>query len=392
MQPDDPNTQTSDATDWFGQILKAAFAQKASDIHIEPGQNNVTIRFRVDGSLITYQTLPIASLNMLVSRIKVLSELDITNHQAPQDGHTQFSFENRMYSLRVSTIPSQYGETTVLRILNREMMMGNIKTMGFDQLQLTILEQILKSPNGLLITTGPTGSGKSTLMYALLNELNKSDRSIITVEDPVEYTMQQITQSQINERTGLGYSVLLKSILRQDPDILMIGEIRDKETLQTTMQAALSGVFVLSTFHSFDIPALVVRLIEMGITRSVIAQSIRCVISTRLLRKICSNCITAHTPTELEQRYIGPNLGNITFKKGAGCEACGKTGYKGRIGIFEIVPFNFDLKSVIIENRPISSYYESMAKSNVRTLRQTGIQRAVEGTTTIDEVITKVGF
>ncbi len=378
--------------DWFIDILKAALEQKASDIHIEPGQTNVTIRFRLDGALHTYKTLPLDSINMIASRIKILSELDITNHKLPQDGHIQFNQGEKIYSMRVSTMPTQYGETLVLRVLNRESMLGNIRTMGFEKTQLELLEQILLSPNGLLLTTGPTGSGKSTLIYALLSELDTPTRNIITVEDPVEYNMPHITQSQINERVGLDYNTLLRSILRQDPDIIMIGEIRDKETLQTTMQAALSGVFVLSSFHAFDIPALVVRLTELGITRSVIAQSIRSVISTRLLRKNCTSCLIQYTPGALEQRFLGPGFPNVAFRKGKGCELCRGTGYLGRIGIFEIVPFTYDLKSLIIDNKPVASYYEFIAKSGFMTLKQAGIKKAIDGITTIDEVMRKIGF
>jgi type II secretory ATPase GspE/PulE/Tfp pilus assembly ATPase PilB-like protein len=389
MQNDIPKNEEGD---WFIKILKSAFSQKASDIHIEPGQDNVSIRFRIDGALNTYETLPIDSINMLVSRIKVLAELDITNHKLPQDGHIQFTHEDKKFSLRISTMPTQYGETIVLRILNRETMLESIQTMGFEKLQIELLEQILLSPNGLLLTTGPTGSGKSTLLYTLLNKLDTPDRNIVTVEDPVEYNVPHITQSQINERIGLDYNILLRSILRQDPDIIMVGEIRDKETLLMTMQAALSGVFVLSSFHAFDIPALVVRLTELGITRSVIAQSIRSVISTRLLRKNCTACLTQHNLTELELRFLGPNYNNIIFKKSKGCETCRGTGYLGRTGVFEIVPFNYDLKSLIIDNKPLSSYYELMSRGNIRSLKQVGIQKAVEGITTIDEVIRKIGF
>lgn len=388
---------TSDVTlkggeDWLETILEAALTQNASDIHIEPRENNLLIRFRVDGSLKLFENLPFEIHDIIVSRLKVLAELDITNRRFPQDGHIQFPLKDKVYSLRISTIPTELGETLVLRILNREEMLKKIEVTGLDNEQVELITQLMLSANGLILTTGPAGSGKSSLMYSFLNILNTLERNIVTVEDPVELNMPHINQSQVNEKVGLGYTVLLRSILRQDPDVIMIGEIRDKETLQITMQAALSGALVLSTFHSFDVPALVVRLTDFGVTRSVVAQAIRGVISTRLLRKICTSCSQPAELTATERKFLGNAYSGYQFKRGAGCELCGKTGYSGRIGVHEIVPFDYEIKSFIIDNNPLLSFYELIYKKKVKSLKYVAIQRAVDGITTVDEVIRKIGF
>ena len=388
MQPD---VSLQGNGDWFDRILESAITQKASDIHIEPTEENISVRFRIDGSLKLFEELPLGTHDVIVSRVKVLSELDITNHRFPQDGHIQFRFGLQTYSMRISTTPTQFGETIVIRILNREDMLTNIEAIGFDNIQLEIIKQLIQTPNGLILATGPTSSGKSSLIYSLLNILNTKDRNLVTVEDPVELNMKHINQSQVNEKIGLDYIVLLRSILRKDPDIIMVGEIRDKETLQITIQAALSGVLVLSTFHSFDVPSLVTRLTELGITRSVTAQSIRCVISTRLLRKICISCTQIYVPTEIETKFLGNDYKGYPFKKGKGCNLCSGTGYLGRMGVFEIVPFNYEIKSFIIDNQPLLSFYELLNKK-VGSLKHSAIQKAVDGKTTIEEVIRKIGF
>lgn len=378
--------------DWFERILEAALTQNASDVHIEPRENNLLIRFRIDGSLKLYENLPIEIHDVIVSRTKVLADLDITNKRFPQEGHVQFPLNDKVYSLRISAIPTELGETLVLRVLNREEMLKKIDALGLDVEQIELITQLMHSANGLILTTGPAGSGKSSLIYSLLNLLNTLERNIVTVEDPVELNMPHINQSQVNEKVGLGYTVLLRSILRQDPDVIMVGEIRDKETLQITMQAALSGALVLSTFHSFDVPALVVRLTDFGVTRSVVAQAIRGVISTRLLRKICTSCSQPAELSATERKFLGNSYNNIQFKKGVGCEKCGETGYSGRIGVHEIVPFDYEIKSFIIDNIPLSSFYELIYRKKVKSLKYMAIQRAVDGITTVDEVIRKIGF
>ena len=374
------------------QILQAAIDKRASDIHFEPVDTNFNVRFRVDGTLSIFEQLPIEAYETIGSRIKILAKLDITNHRFPQDGHMEFHSKNMVHDVRVSTIPTQFGETIVLRIFSGSELLLNIDSHGFEPEQLALIKSLILSPHGLLLTTGPTGSGKTSLLYAILHALDKPERSIVTIEDPIEFIMPSIRQTQVNESINLTYATILRSLLRQDPDVAMIGEIRDTDALLLTIQAAMTGILVLSTFHAFDVPALIVRFMEMGVGRSVVAQAINAVISTRLLRKICPSCIDSYQPTPLELELLGKNFPNMQFKKGKGCNNCHNSGYMGRIDIYEIVHFDNEIKLHIIDNKSTASFYELLASKNVQSLKAVALKKAGQGLTTLEEVIRVVGF
>ncbi len=304
----------------------------------------------------------------------------------------EFHSKNMVHDVRVSTIPTQFGETIVLRIFSGSELLLNIDSHGFEPEQLALIKSLILSPHGLLLTTGPTGSGKTSLLYAILHALDKPERSIVTIEDPIEFIMPSIRQTQVNESINLTYATILRSLLRQDPDVAMIGEIRDTDALLLTIQAAMTGILVLSTFHAFDVPALIVRFMEMGVGRSVVAQAINAVISTRLLRKICPSCIDSYQPTPLELELLGKNFPNMQFKKGKGCNNCHNSGYMGRIDIYEIVHFDNEIKLHIIDNKSTASFYELLASKNVQSLKAVALKKAGQGLTTLEEVIRVVGF
>lgn len=368
-------------------ILHNAIQSRASDIHLDSERDGFLIRYRIDGILHVIDTLSKQFQDEIISRIKVLAEMDITEHRIPQDGH--IGWEN--YNFRVSIFPSIHGEAIVLRLLKEESALLQLEELGSDEEQLEVLKLLIHRPYGIILITGPSNSGKTTLLYAILNALNKPSNNIITVEDPVELQMGGIRQAQINEHIGLTFSKVMRAILRQDPDVIMLGEIRDDDTLHMAAQAALSGRLVFSTFHTFDVPALVLRLVEMGIPKSIIGHTLLGVVSRRLIRIICSSCKEPHTLTALERGVVGDKGGSYSFQQGKGCSACFKTGYSGRIGIFEIVPFDDEIQAHILENKPISGLGELINKKGIKTLRDSAIEKAQQGITTVEEVMRVIG-
>ena len=402
MPTDDPPIKQSDAeameqdTGVLGFILLNAVKNRVSDIHIDPKPDSITVRFRIDGLLYLFQNFQRNSQEDLVSRIKVMAKLDVAERRLPQDGHFTFVHDDKNYNFRVSTVPTSYGEAAVLRILNREETFKELEDIGLDRDQLLSVQKMISSPSGMILTTGPTGSGKTTLLYSILHKLNQPTKNLTTIEDPIELQIPSIRQTQINETIGLDFARVLRSSLRQDPDVIMIGEIRDKETAQMAVQAALSGILVLSTFHTFDIPALVGRLSEMDITSSIVAQSIKGVISTRLARTLCPHCKVKHRLTQEEEillkEYPIPKEAQDNFMEGKGCDKCNRMGFLGRTGIFEVVYFDEDIKSAIISRKPPSEIYDLLRTKMFKSLKYCAIEKVYLGMTTFAEVIRTVGL
>lgn len=388
---------SEESNDWLDKIIIGAIEERASDIHFEPERDTFNVRFRVDGLLHVSESLNKYSQENIISKIKVLSSMNITERRLPQDGHFEFNYKGRTYNIRVSTLPGLYGETLVLRILNREDILINLESLGLLPDQLDLINKLIAGSFGLVVVTGPTGSGKTNLLYSIINTLNKPEKKIITLEDPVEYQMSNIRQTQINESTGLSYSRVMRSILRQDPDIVMLGEIRDVDTAQMAVMASLAGVFIFSSFHTFDVPALVTRFQEFDISNSIIAQAVRGVISTRLVRTICSLCKQPYEPSEFDKiatyaKNIQERLNRqVNFQKGRGCQKCNGKGYLGRTGIFEIVYFDEEIQASIIEHKPASFIREIIKKKSNRSIRDSAAEKIAQGITTVEEVIRVLG-
>lgn len=385
---DNLSTFGSDAG-WVENLLSAAIQQRASDIHIEPGREEFDVRIRVDGQLRLIQSLDKSTHEPLISRIKVLSQMDIAEHRAPQDGHFEFTSNQKLFSVRVSTIPTIHGEAAVLRLHVREGESLNLEQLGLDKGQLEVVQKLLSQPSGMVLSTGPNNSGKTTLLYSCLQVLNRPTANIITVEDPVELYLKGVRQIQVTDGGKLTFSSVLRSILRQDPDIIMVGEIRDPDSAQISIQAALTGRLVFSTIHTFNVFAVIARFMEMGIPRSIIANSINAIISPRLIRKICQNCRVRYQPTEQEKKFF--DLGNGTYFTGSGCNVCSGTGFAGRVGIFEIIPFDQEIRLTIVESQNLSDILKVVKTKTHKTLLQSAIDRVKDGTTSVAELIRVVG-
>ncbi len=391
-----PN-QPQDVNSWFQNIITSAIEKRASDIHFEPERDSFNVRFRIDGLLERFETLNKYLQDNIISMIKVMSDMNITERRLPQDGHFEFNYMKRNYSIRVSAFPTLYGETVVLRILNREGILIELERLGFLPDQLELVNKLITSSSGMILTTGPTGSGKTNLLYSIIHALNKPDKNIVTLEDPIEYQMANIRQTQINESVGLSYLKAMRSVIRQDPDIIMLGEIRDVDTAQMAVLAALIGILIFSTFHTFDVPALITRFLEFGISNSILAQTIRGVISTRLVRIICDSCKEPYGATELEKldSYFRDLLRRRTtptnLQKGRGCEKCNNTGFLGRTGIFEVVYFDEEVKVSIIEHKPPSYISEIIRRKKTKSLIDAAMEKVFQGITTIEETTRVLG-
>ena len=368
-------------------IIENAITKRASDIHLDSGQKIFNIRFRIDGILHHQFSLPKELRIHVISRLKVLSQIDIAEFRLPKDGHFEFDSKSKKqtYNIRISTFPTPRGEALALRILNREDTLMKIEDLGFDEQQLEDVKKLVYRPNGLILITGPTGSGKTSLLYSFLNSSNKIEKNIVTIENPVEFEIEGIRQLQINEDIGLDFAKAVKYVLRQDPDILMVGEIRDSETAQVTAQASLSGILVFSTFHTFDIRGVVARLLEMEIPRSVIAYGIAGVVSSRLVRKVCTFCATKYVPKGRELTIFENIIDLSKLRKGTGCEKCHNTGFLGRVGIFEILNFDEDVQSAILD-KPNLSLLDIFKQKQKKTLWQCGLDKVLAGITTLEEL------
>ena len=372
-------------------IILRAVKEKASDIHIEPfGEDTLKVRYRIDGILHDVMSLPRNLQLPVISRIKIMSDLDIAERRLPQDGRIQVNVGGRNINIRVSILPAVTGESAVLRILDPSSILLDLDSLGFSPDILPDFLSLIKKPNGIILVTGPTGSGKSTTLYTTLNLLNSTEKKIMTIEDPVEYRLKGISRVQAKPKIGLTFAAGLRSFLRQDPDIMLVGEIRDKETAEIAVQAALTGHIVLSTLHTNDAPSSVIRLIDMGIEPFLISSSVIGVIAQRLVRRICSKCkkeikITPDIEKILDEYEISGN--EITLYKGEGCPYCKDTGYKGRIAIFELMVITENIRDLINKNVTTGKLREAAIKEGMCQLREDGIKKVCEGLTTIDEVL-----
>ncbi len=371
-------------------LIVEAVQTNASDIHFEPEEKLMNVRYRIDGILHKHAILPKDLQAAIISRLKIMAELDIAEKRIPQDGRILKKIGNKDIDFRVSTCPTIHGENVVLRILDKSSMTLGLEVLGFPARELKAFEEIIFEPYGIILVTGPTGSGKTTTLYSALHKINREDINIMTVEDPVEYQFSQIRQVQVNQKAGLTFASALRSFLRQDPDVIMVGEIRDLETAQIAVQAALTGHLVLSTLHTNDAPTAFTRLVDMGIEPFLVSSSVLGVLAQRLVRKVCSNCKEAYTPPAALLRSLGLEKkvdSSIKFLSGKGCKLCNNTGYKGRVGIYEMLKMTFQIQELVLRGAPPDEIKNLASKQGMRTLRDIALEKVLTGETTPEEVI-----
>lgn len=371
-------------------VLSQAIKDKASDIHFEPFESDYKIRYRVDGALYEMAPPPKHLALPIASRLKVLANLNIAERRVPQDGRIKITLGGRPVDLRVSTLPTQFGESVVLRVLDQGAVQLDLGELGIPDAIEKSIREIIHRPNGIMIVTGPTGSGKTTTLYSALRELNQTERKLLTAEDPVEYEIEGVMQVPINPSIGLTFGRALRTFLRQDPDVIMVGEIRDLETAQIAIQASLTGHMVLATLHTNDAAGAVTRLVDMGVEPYLISSSLEAVLAQRLVRKICRHCRESYTPSAgiLEQLGVGKDwLNDHKLSRGAGCERCSQTGYHGRIGLFEWLPINDAFREEITGTSSTLDLRNLALTNGMRTLRAEGLQALLDGRTTVEEVL-----
>ena len=387
---DESNVQQAPIVKLLGQIIEQAVHKRTSDIHIEPMENQVRIRFRVDGVLHEAMRHDISLHAALIARIKIVSGLDISEKRRPQDGRATSIVDRQEYDIRVSILPTVYGEKVVMRLAKKKALTMDKKELGFPDDELAKFDKILSHPNGMILVTGPTGSGKSTTLYTALNELNGEGVNIITVEDPVEANVAGINQVQVNEKAGLTFSSALRSILRQDPDIIMIGEIRDQETAEIAVKASITGHLVVSTLHTNSSANTITRLADMGVENYLIADSVVGVIAQRLVRRVCPTCGVVHEASPADAKTLGfKDLKRKIMLRYPGhkeCVRCGGTGYYGRIGIYEIMPITADLRQAITRGESADQLEAIALRHGMKTLRMSAVEYALKGITTVEEV------
>ncbi len=370
------------------QIIQQAIQQKASDIHFDPHETKLLVRFRIDGLLKTERSLPKHMQNMLTARIKIMANLNITENRLPQDGRIKINLEMHPVDLRVSTLPAIFGEKIVLRILDLGSTLNNLDNLGFNKLNYKRFTTLIKQPNGIILITGPTGSGKSSTLYAALNRLNSEEVNLVTVEDPVEYQLEGINQIQVNAAVGLTFASGLRSILRQDPDVVMVGEIRDTETAEIAVRASLTGHLVLSTLHTNDSIGTIARLTDMGVEPFLVAASLSGIVAQRLVRKVCRDCKQTFKVTEREKEiFLKRGIKIEAISRGKGCGMCNMTGYKGRIAIHEILVVDEHIRQMIMNNKPILEIREYAMKNGTIFLIDDGLLKVKQGLTTTEEVL-----
>ena len=371
-------------------LIYNAYKLRASDIHLEPMEKKFRIRYRIDGALREMESPPKYLQTNIISRIKIMSKMDISEKRVPQDGRIQIEVSGVGLDLRVSTIPTTHGESIVMRILDKSSIQLDIPKLGFYTDDQEKIDRIISMPDGIFLVTGPTGSGKTTSLYAFLNTINKPNRKIITVEDPVEYQLSGINQVQVNPIVQMTFSNALRAMLRQAPNIIMVGEIRDLETADIAINASLTGHLVFSTLHTNDAPSSVTRLIDMGVKPFLVASSVRAIMAQRLVRRVCKNCMEPYKPSPDEIRLLNLDkdyLDSANLVHGRGCPACGGTGYKGRMGIYEIFLITEDMQYLIYNKESSDKLRAAARQSGMRTLREDGLRKAAAGTTTVSEVL-----
>jgi general secretion pathway protein E len=376
-------------------MLQHAFDSRASDIHVEPKRDASLIRFRIDGVLHDIQTMPKIVHNALVSRIKTMSRLDIAEKRRPQDGRVKTTRNGREVELRISSLPVAFGEKVVMRIFDPDVLTQDLASLGFYPEELLLFNEFISRPHGIILVTGPTGSGKTTTLYSALKSIASRERNITTIEDPIEMVLDEFNQTAVQPKIGIDFATALRHILRQDPDVIMVGEIRDADTAQYAVQAALTGHLVLSTLHTNDAATSITRLIDLGVERFLISSTLIGAMAQRLVRKICPHC-SAERALDAEEaatlRLTVPSGKRIKVKEGQGCHECRGTGYLGRAGIFEILAVDDAVKPLIVEGKDAPEIKREAVKNGMRTLRQSALRRLAEGLTSFEEVVRVTGL
>jgi type IV pilus assembly protein PilB len=371
-------------------IIQEAVSLRASDIHIEPFADRIRIRYRIDGVLVERDSPPRRLLAPILSRLKIMGSIDISEKRRPQDGRIKLNLQGKHYDLRVSMLPTTHGQSCVMRILDRGNIMVSIKDLGFMPDDYTRFQQIIKRPNGIFLVTGPTGSGKTTTLYAALNEMNRPDRKIITAEDPVEYYLPGVNQVEVKHNIGLDFARIIRAMLRQAPNIILVGEIRDHETAEIAIQASLTGHLVFSTLHTNDAPSAITRLVDIGVQPFLVASSVIAIMAQRLVRIVCPKCKAPDKPSESEIKGAGltpEQIKEATFMRGTGCNYCNHTGYRGRRGIFELLKMTSALREGTFKREPAQQLRRHARLMGMRSLLEDGIAKACKGLTTLDEVL-----
>ncbi len=369
-------------------IIQRALKEGASDIHIEPGEKKLKVRFRIDGDLFDMPAPPASMSAAITSRLKIMANLDISERRLPQDGRIRCQVGGRKLDLRMSTLPNAWGEKTVMRILDQRSISVELEQLGFDEQTYEIWRKSVDSPHGIVLVTGPTGSGKTTTLYASLRKLDRATMNVCTVEDPIEYNLDGITQTQMHEKIGMTFAVALRSLLRQDPDVIMLGEIRDHETAHIAVQAALTGHLVLSTLHTNDAPASITRLVNIGLEPFLVGAAVNAVLAQRLVRRICGQCKSLEKPSEEMQEFLalqGMDPDEIWVPKG--CDKCRKTGYSGRVGIYELLTVDDQLRDVIARNPNVAEFRRICIERGMVTLHNDGLRKVAKGLTTVQEIM-----
>ena len=374
----------------INMILVDAIRRGASDIHLEPYEKVFRVRFRVDGVLHEIMTPPKRLEAALTSRVKIMASLDIAERRLPQDGRIKLRFNQREIDFRVSTLPTIFGEKTVMRILDKDSLQLDLTMLGFDSWSLEQFTKAINSPYGMILITGPTGSGKTTTLYSAIHTINSPDINIMTAEDPVEYNLKGVNQVQVNEEIGRTFAGALRAFLRQDPDVILVGETRDLETAQIGIRAALTGHLVLTTLHTNDSPSTVARLLDMGIPPFLVSSSLMLILAQRLGRRVCKDCkqpFDADEETLVPYGHTPQGLGKVTLFRGKGCATCSFTGMKGRVAIYEVMPVTQELRDLIIHNAPTADIRETAQSQGMKTLRQNALQKVLDGVMTLEEVL-----
>jgi type IV pilus assembly protein PilB len=375
-------------------ILYQAIRDKASDVHLEPFEGDFKIRYRVDGSLFELEAPPPHLAEALIARIKVMSDLDIAETRLPQDGRIELTVGGRSVDLRVSTLPTMFGESTVMRILDRSVVSLSLDNLGLLPLIRDRLRRFTELPHGIVLVTGPTGSGKTTTLYAMLNEANKEDTKVITVEDPVEYDLEGIVQIPVNDEIDVTYAKVLRTILRQDPDVILVGEIRDRETAQTAIEASLTGHLVFSTLHTNDAASAITRLIDIGIEPFLLTATVQGILAQRLVRRVCNECKNFYEPSDDVLRRLSLQANQVVGKRfafGKGCQTCNFTGYRGRMAITEILDVDDRLREMILQGASTTALQAAAIEAGLVTLRENGLQSVFDGLTTVEELLRETG-